>query len=63
MTPKQPTRARGNEYSFLGTKFRIPATGLMAAIRQSRRLHGELIDDLMEEVERQAKFLQQKPRR
>lgn len=62
MTHKEPTRAKRNEYSFLGTKFRIPATELTEAIRQSGRLHRELIDDLMEEVERQAELLQQKRR-
>src|SRR5579864_5754967 len=43
-----------NEYDFRGRIFRISVDELMTAIQQSRRLHTELIEDLMKEVKRRA---------
>jgi len=51
-----------NEYDFRGKIFRISVDELMTAIQQSRRLHTELMEDLMKEVKRRAGTLT-KPQR
>ncbi|HEY6253600.1 MAG TPA: hypothetical protein VI685_26885 [Candidatus Angelobacter sp.] len=51
------TRAKAkkaNEYKFRSYKLRIPEEELITAVQQSRRLHDQLMDDLMEQMVRQA---------
>lgn len=57
MTREKPKAAKRNEYIFRGRRFLISTEELITAVRQARRLHRKLIDDLMEESEKQSAFL------
>ena len=57
MTDSKQDFTNGNEYEFAGTIFHIGADELAAAVEQSRRLHGRLLDDLMINAKRHAKLL------
>ncbi|HEY6350661.1 MAG TPA: hypothetical protein VI636_14755 [Candidatus Angelobacter sp.] len=57
MTREPQQTANRTEYTFRGSKFWIPAEELITAVRQADQLHQELMDELMEEVERQSAFL------
>src|SRR5215510_3266640 len=61
MEPKNMKKLKrnlaGSRYQFRGTTFHIPRPELPAAIRESRKLHNRLVDDLVAEAKRQAALL------
>ena len=62
MTHGKGKAANGRQYTFRGSRFWIPKEELITAIRESRRLHQELMADLLEEVERQKGLLARRSR-
>ena len=57
MTHRKRKTANGYRYTFRSSRFVIPAEELITAVRESRRLHQQLVDDLMREVERRKGLL------